>query len=57
MGWNSRLFSDSLETKISRLFSDSPEMDCEIDFRTVHKYSSVCIVIMNNKIGCVKVWC
>ena len=32
-------------------------MDCEIDFWTVHAYSSVCIVIMNNMIGCVKVWC
>ena len=53
MGWNSGLFSDSLKTDIS----DCPELDCETDFQTVHAYSSMCTVIMNNMIGCVKEWC
>ena len=52
MGWISWLFSDSLKTETPGLFSNSPELDCETDFRTVHAYSSVCIVIMNNMIGC-----
>ena len=55
MGWISRLFLDSLETKILGLLSDSSELECETDFLTVYAYSLVCIVIMNNMIGCVKV--
>ena len=46
--------SDSSKTEILGLFSDSLKLDCEIDFRTVHAYSSVCIVKMNNMICCVK---
>ena len=46
--------SDSLKTKILGLFSDSPKLDRETDFWTVHAYSSVCIVKMNNAICCVK---
>ena len=57
MGWISGLFSDSLGIEILGLFSDSPKLDCETEFRTIHAYSSVCIVIMNNMISCVKVWC
>ena len=55
MGWISRLFLDSLVTEILGLLSDSPKLKCEIDFLTVHAYSLLCIVIMNNMIGCVKV--
>ena len=55
MGWISWLFLDSLETETLRLFSNSPELDCETDFRIVHAYSFMCIVIMNNMIGYVKV--
>ena len=42
--------SDSPEIEIPGLFSDSPELKCETEFRTVHAYSSVCIVKMNNMI-------
>ena len=46
--------SDSPKTEIPGLFSNSSKLDCETDFRTVHAYSSVCIVKMNNMICCVK---
>ena len=46
--------SDSSEPESPGLFSDSPELDCETDFRIVHAYSSVCIMKMNNMICCVK---
>ena len=55
MGWISWLFLDSLETETPGLFSNSPELDCETYFWIVHAYSFMCIVIMNNMIGCVKV--
>ena len=55
MGWISWLYLDSLETETPGLFSNSPELDCETDFWIVHAYSFMCIVIMNNMIGCVKV--
>ena len=42
--------SNSLETKNLGLFSDSPELNCETEFRTIHPYSSVCIAKMNNMI-------
>ena len=42
--------SDSLKTEIPRLFSDSLELNCEDEFRTVHAYSYVCIAKMNNMI-------
>ena len=29
-------------------------MNCETEFRTVHAYSSMCIVKMNNMICCVE---
>ena len=42
--------SDSPKTKIPILFSDSPELNCETEFRTIHAYSSVCIAKMNDMI-------
>ena len=42
--------SDSPKIEISRLFSNSPELNCETKFWTVHAYSSVCIAKMNNMI-------
>ena len=44
------IVSDILKIKSSRLFSDSPELNCETEFRTVHAYSSKCIAKMNNMI-------
>ena len=42
--------SDNPKTDIPRLFSNSPELNCETEFWTVHAYSSVCIAKMNNMI-------
>ena len=42
--------SDNSKIEIPGLFSDSPELNCEIEFRTVHAYNSVCIEKMNNMI-------
>ena len=41
---------NSLKTKIPRLFSNSSELNCETEFRTIHAYSSMCIAKMNNMI-------
>ena len=42
--------SDSPETKIAGLFSDSSKMNRETKFQTVHAYYSVCIAKINNMI-------
>ena len=52
-GLNFWAVSDSPKTEILGLFLDSPKLDRETDFRTVHAYSSMCIVKMN-MICCVK---
>ena len=44
------IVSYSMKIESSRLFSDSPELNCEMEFRTVHVYSSKCIEKMNNMI-------
>ena len=41
---------DSPKTEILGLFLDSPELNRETEFRTVHVYSYVCIAKMNNMI-------
>ena len=42
--------SNSLKTEILGLFLDSPELNCETEFWTIHAYSSMCIAKMNNMV-------
>ena len=46
-GLDFRAILDSLKIKNLGLFSDSPELNCETEFRTVYAYSYVCIAKMN----------
>ena len=42
--------SDSPKTEILGIFSDSSNLKCKTEFRTIHEYSFVCIAKMNNMI-------